>query len=126
MFVLTSIQTLAVHQYFNIGYRVGMHVRTAPSRISFSLFPSSDADPHHRTTLQIVVWCACVVCVRACVCGLTGSIAVQIRGSVVVEVYRKAFRQSASARQQSTVGEIVNLYPFIPGSGFPVAHTNKQ
>lgn len=57
MFVLTSIQTLAVHQYFNIGYRVGMH----------------------------------------------------IRGSVVVEVYRKAFRQSASARQQSTVGEIVNL-----------------
>ena len=39
MFVLTSIQTLAVHQYFNIGYRVGMHVRTAPSRISFFSFP---------------------------------------------------------------------------------------
>ena len=64
--------------------------------------------------------------VRVCVCGLTGSIAVQIRGSVVVEVYRKAFRQSASARQQSTVGEIVNLYPFIPGSDLPFARTNER
>jgi hypothetical protein len=53
-----------------------------------------------------------------CVCVWTDWIdwrsPVQIRGSVVVEVYRKAFRQSASARQQSTVGEIVNLYLSFP------------
>lgn len=56
MLLSSAVQSIASHQYFHIGFRVGMKIRAA----------------------------------------------------LVMAVYRKAFKMSGAARQQSTVGEIVN------------------
>lgn len=36
-------------------------------------------------------------------------VGIQVKGALTIAVYKKAFRLSNQARQESTVGEIVNL-----------------
>lgn len=77
MLLSSAVQSIASHQYFHIGFRVGMKVQW----LSFLFM-----DPPFNTSLF------------------------QVRAALVMAVYRKAFKMSGAARQQSTVGEIVNQY----------------